>query len=447
MDKDSAAHTGRDHARLDHAVDVARRRYIDSNPESAKAHHAAKKVMPGGNTRSVLYNAPFPLRIVSGRDALLTDADGHEYVNLLGEYTAGLFGHSHPVIRKAIDQALDNGINLSAHNFYEIRLASLICQRFPSVEQVRFTNSGTEANLMAISSARYITGRSKVMVFNGGYHGGLLYFGHGGIAINAPFDYLLGSYNDLDATRAMVAEFGKDIACILVEPMQGSGGCIPGHPDFLRLLRSLASEHKIVLIFDEVMTSRLSPGGAQALFNVIPDMTTMGKYIGGGMSFGAFGGDEEIMQMYNPEQSPAIPHAGTFNNNSLSMAAGIAGLESVFTPEVAVSLNQRGDAFREALGKIIRQHNLPMQVIGVGSIMNLHGSSATINREADLAASDDRLKELVFLGLLERGYYIARRGFIALMLTNTDQQLDAFQRAFSSVLSEIKDILGSSPEK
>ena len=423
---------------LDQAVAAARARYITRNPESQKAHHAAGHVMPGGNTRSVLYNAPFPLRIISGKDSIITDADGHDYVNLLGEYTAGLFGHTHPVIRQAIDRALDQGINLSAHNYYEIRLANLVCARFPSIDKVRFTNSGTEANLMAISSARYHTGRSKVMVFSGGYHGGLLYFGHGGIPINAPFDYVIGKYNDMDEARRLIDEHGDDLACILVEPMQGSCGCIPAEPGFLQALRTLSSERKIVLLFDEVMTSRLSPGGAQELFKVIPDMTTLGKYVGGGMSFGAFGGDDEIMAIYHPSKQPGIPHAGTFNNNALTMSAGIAAMEQVFTPDVAKILNARGDVLRERLNAILDDLNLPMQFTGIGSLMNLHGTRQPIRSESDAASSDDRLKELFFLQLLENGYYIARRGFIALMLTNSDDQIEGFVRAVETVARKVR---------
>jgi len=432
-----------DRMELDAAVDAARQRYILNNTGSARAHDEARRVMPGGNTRSVLYNAPFPLRIIRGTASIITDADDHDYINLLGEYTAGLFGHSHPAIRQAIDQALDSGINLSAHNYHEIRLATLICERFPSVDLVRFTNSGTEANLMAIASARYTTGRNKVMVFNGGYHGGLLYFGQGGIPINAPYEYILANYNDLNGTRALLDQRGHEIACILVEPMQGSAGCIPAQPGFLSMLREQATANSIVLIFDEVMTSRLSPGGAQLRYGIIPDMTTLGKYIGGGMSFGAFGGDTEIMGIYDPENSPAIPHAGTFNNNTLSMAAGVAALGEVFTPDAADGLNATGDRLRQALNAICQEYGLPMQFCGIGSLMNLHGMTGPVTCQADLAESDDRIRELVFLGLLERGIYIARRGFIALMLTHSDDELATFKRAFTEVAIEIKAILGS----
>ena len=426
---------------LDELVADARQRYISRNPESAKAHHAATHVMPGGNTRTVLYNDPFPLRIVKGDGAVVTDADGHQYVNLLGEYTAGLFGHSNPIIRKAIDGALDQGINLSAHNYYEIRLANLVCQRFQSIEKVRFTNSGTEANLMAIATARFVSGKSKVLVFHGGYHGGLLYFGNGGIPINAPYEFIVGDYNDTAATASLITEHASDLACVLVEPMMGSAGCIPADAEFLNMLRDQCSNAESILIFDEVMTSRLSGGGAQALYNVTPDMTTLGKYIGGGMTFGAFGGKQEIMEMYNPSGVVAMPHAGTFNNNTVTMAAGVAAIGEVYTSKVADQLNRRGDEFRDKLNALFTQYNAPFHASGIGSLMTLHGCQEAISNPRELYRSDDRLKALLFFELLEQGFYVARRGFIALMLSVKQEQLEGFIEASELILSKHKDHL------
>ena len=244
---------------LDAELDLARNRYIENRPRSADAFNLSANFMPGGNTRTVLFHEPFPLRIVSGVGCRVTDADGLEYVNMLGEYTAGLFGHNHPVIRKAIDKALDQGLSLSGHNPDEIKLAELICARFPSVQKVRFTNSGTEANLLAISAACYITKRKKVLVFDGGYHGGLLYFKNGGMPINVPFDYVVANFNDLSSTAELIQKFANEIACILVEPMQGSSGCIPASEEFLKLLREQSEKIGAILIFDEVMTSLTTP--------------------------------------------------------------------------------------------------------------------------------------------------------------------------------------------
>jgi glutamate-1-semialdehyde 2,1-aminomutase len=419
---------------IDAELNLARERYIRNRPASAAAFNLSAKYMPGGNTRTVLFHNPFPLRIVSGDGCRVNDADGLEYVNLLGEYTAGLFGHNHPLIRKAIDHALDQGVSLSGHNPDEIKLAELVCARFPSLEKVRFTNSGTEANLLAVSTACYLTGRNKVLVFEGGYHGGLLYFKNGGMPINAPFNYLVANFNELSSTAALIQQHADEIACILVEPMQGSAGCIPASSAFLEMLREQSDDISAILIFDEVMTSRLSSQGAQGLYNVIPNMTTLGKYIGGGMSFGAFGGSEAIMQIFDPRRADAIPHAGTFNNNSLTMAAGVAAMGEVLTDECLNQLNNRGDALRIELNAIARKYGTRIQFTGVGSLLGMHSTPAPIHSTADLKGADDRIMELVFLDLLEQGYYIARRGFIALMLPLGDAEIEGFVNAFEKVI-------------
>ncbi len=426
---------------LDTELSIARDRFIHNRPKSAAAFNLSVNYMPGGNTRTVLFHTPFPLRIVSGEGCRICDADGIEYVNMLGEYTAGLFGHNHPVIRQAIDEALDRGVNLSGHNPDEIKLSELVCSRFPSIDKVRFTNSGTEANLLAISAACYATGRKKVLVFDGAYHGGLLYFRGGGMPINAPFDYAIGKYNDLEFTAGLIDQHAEEIACILVEPMQGSSGCIPGSVDFLRMLREKSKHTGAVLIFDEVMTSRLSPSGAQGLFNVIPDMTTLGKYIGGGMTFGAFGGNEALMEIFDPRRENSIPHAGTFNNNSLTMAAGVAAMGEVLTDEILDALNKRGDRLRTKLNEISRGQETCIQFTGLGSLIGMHTTSGPISNTDDLAECDDRVMELVFLDLLEQGYYIARRGFMALMLPVGDVELDGFINAFASVVKTRGELL------
>ncbi|MBU6487821.1 MAG: aminotransferase class III-fold pyridoxal phosphate-dependent enzyme, partial [Burkholderiales bacterium] len=194
------------------AIDSAVVRYTERNPQSALQYERAVQVMPGGNTRTVLYYSPFPLAIARGEGCRLWDADGHEYVDFIAEFTAGLYGHSNPVIRKALDRALDDGINLSGHNLLESELAHLICDRFPAVDAVRFTNSGTEANLMAISAARVHTGRDKVIVFEGGYHGGVLTFASGNSPVNVPHDVLIASYNDLASVQDLFESHVDEVA-------------------------------------------------------------------------------------------------------------------------------------------------------------------------------------------------------------------------------------------
>ena len=393
--------------------------------------------MPGGNTRTVLFHAPFPLRIARGYGARLVDVDGNEYVDMLGEYTAGLYGHSQPAIIDAVRRALDDGLSLAGHNVYEPRLARLLVDRFPAFELVRFTNSGTEANLMAVALVRAVTGRPAIAVAIGGYHGGLLYFGGGGSPVNAPYDVILLDFNDVEASRAALHAHADRLAAVLIEPVLGSAGCIPATPQYLSMLREETEQLGILLILDEVMTSRLSPNGAAALYGVMPDLMTVGKYLGGGLTFGAFGGRTELMERFDPAVPGALPHAGTFNNNVLTMAAGVAGLEEVLTAARVIALNDRGDRLRAALNAVVSPYG--WSATGRGSMIGLHPVPGPVSSPADLACADDRLRELLFLDLLEQGWYVARRGFIALSLEITDGDVDAFVRAVEGCLARRSD--------
>jgi glutamate-1-semialdehyde 2,1-aminomutase len=426
---------------LDTALAEARRRFVEANPASRAAHAAALAAMPGGNTRTVLFYTPFPLAIVRGQGATLTDADGHDYVDFLGEYTAALAGHSHPAIRRAIERALDGGLNLSGHTVVEARFAAALRDFFPSLERVRFTNSGTEANLLALSLARAATGRRKIMAFDGAYHGGLLYFGGGGSPVNAPYEVVLGRYNDPDEARRLIAAHGDDLAAIIVEPMIGSGGAIPGTPDFLAALRGGADAAGAILIFDEVMTSRLAPGGLQAALGLRADLTTLGKYIGGGMSFGAFGGRADLMDRFDPRRPDALPHAGTFNNNVLTMHAGLAALTEVLTPAALAAVNARGEALRRRLDEAARAADAALRFTGRGSIMAAHFTRAPIARPADTAGVDPRLRELFHLDLLAAGLYIARRGMITVNLPIGDAETERLVGAVARFLDERRPLL------
>jgi glutamate-1-semialdehyde 2,1-aminomutase len=410
---------------LGEALAAAKALYTSRNPGSFAEWQAAARAMPGGNTRTILFFDPFPLCIVRGEACHLYDADGHRHVDLLGEYTAGIYGHSHPVIQDALIEALKNGLSLSAHNRAEIRLANLIRERYTSIELVRFTNSGTEANLMAIATAVAFTGRKRVLVFTGGYHGSLLKFGGPASPINVPHDFLTAPYNDIATTRAMIRANADALACILVEPMLGSGGCIPGDALFLEMLAEEAEACNSILIFDEVQTSRLSVGGRQALLGITPDLTTLGKYHGGGLSFGAFGGRADLMSLYDPREPGHLSHAGTFNNNVLSMAAGYAGL-SLLTAEALAALNARGDSLRHDLNEMFAEFNTGLTATGLGSLMNFHAR--------DEASAGAMAIALLFFDLLERGFYFAPRGFIALSLPIGDAAVAAFLDALREVL-------------
>ncbi|MFA6117602.1 MAG: aspartate aminotransferase family protein [Sphingomonas sp.] len=423
------------------AVDAARAHYIDRNPESRRRLETARQFMPGGNTRSVLYYGPFPIVLARGEGCRLWDVDQHEYVDALGEFTAGLVGHNHPVIRAALIETFDNGINLGGHNTLEPELARIICERFASIDRVRFTNSGTEANLMAIVLAQVFTDRKKIVVFSGGYHGSILGFTEVSPA-TAPHDFIILPYNDTARVVETLAAQGKDVAAVLVEPMLGAGGCIPADPEFLATIRAETEKVGALMILDEVMTSRMSGGGRQQLLGLTPDLTTLGKYIGGGMSFGAFGGRQEIMALFDPGAPKALQHAGTFNNNVLTMAAGIASMSEIFTAERADAFYALGEAFRDRLNAICRAHDVAMQFTGLGSVMNVQFRSAPIRTFEDATDQDTKLKELYFLDMIEAGIYIARRGLTTLMLPMADTDLDRIAAAVETFVVRRKAYLG-----
>lgn len=365
------------------------------------------------------------------------------YTDFLGEYTAGLYGHSNPIIQAAVREALADGIVLGGPNAYEAELARLICVRFPSCELVRFCNSGTEANINALCAARAITGRSQVLVFDGAYHGGPLTFAHGDSPMNLPFSWVMGTYNDLRTTLDVIERHARQLAAIIVEPMMGAAGAIPGSAAFLKGLRKAATQHGIVLIFDEVMTSRLSPGGLQAKLGITPDVATFGKYLGGGLSFGAFGGRADLMARFDPRNPDALPHSGTYNNNVLTMAAGVAGLSKIFTPEAAIALNEAGDALRERLNRLAHEAAVPVQVAGVGSIMCVHFHDRSLASPADAELSDPSARALFHLDMLERGFYVARRGFISPSLALEPADYDAFAAAFEDFLATYGPVLAN----
>jgi len=431
------------HNKLADALAEAKARFTAANQRSLARWESARAVMPGGNTRTVLHYDPFPLTMVKGEGAYLTDVDGHRYTDFLNEYSAGLYGHSNPVILNAIRQALEGGIVLGAPNRWEVKLAELVTARFPSIDQVRFTNSGTEANLMALGAARAFTKREKIMVFDGAYHGGVLYFAYRGMPVNVPFDVVYGTFNDIDDSLTVLSANADDLAAVIVEPMMGGGGCLAADRDFLDALRIATKRHGIILIFDEVMTSRSSAGGLQQLLGVTPDMTTLGKYLGGGSSFGAFGGRGDIMALFDPTAPDALPHAGTFNNNVMSMAAGCAGLSELFTAEAAEALYTRGESFKARLNGAIETCGVDMQVTGTGSILGLHCVSHPLRAPQDIKDSRPDKKTLIHLEMMLRGFSYAQRGYMTLSLAMTGRDLDDFAAAFEDVLRQHADILSA----
>ncbi|KAK3640786.1 hypothetical protein LTR56_011663 [Elasticomyces elasticus] len=338
----------------------AQQAFAEQNPQSQKAHLDAHHHLPGGNTRTVLHAEPFPITWIAGKEARLTSLDGREYIDLLGEFSAGIFGHSEPRIAKAVHQALESGWNFGGNNLLEKDFARKVCQRFgPSgIDLVRFTNSGTEANTTAVAASIAITGRKKILVFSSGYHGSTLVFpmisaqASTELSMNLPYDFVYAPYNNITETREVINNLPKDsLAAILVEPIQGSGGCRPAKKEFMQFLRETATSTGAFLVVDEVMSSRLGPSGYSATLGVKADMMTLGKYVGGGMTFGAFGGRRDVMELFDPSRK-GLFHPGTYNNNVVSMSAGIVGLD-IYNEEEVDRLNLLGRRLKEEVQSVL----------------------------------------------------------------------------------------------
>jgi len=423
---------------LDAALDLATRRYVESNPQSALLARAASEVMPGGNTRSVLHTEPFGVRVAGADGAVLSTVDGQRVVDLLGDYSAGLLGRRTEVA-DAVRSVLDRGWAYGAMSEPEADFARALAERFASVDQVRFTNSGSEADLMAVLTARHVTGRDRVVVFEGAYHGGPMTFLPGSEPLRVPFAFTVLPYNDPAAVEAEFSRHGDRIACVLVEPMLGAGGCIPASPDFLSALRSLTRTHGALLIMDEVMTSRLAVGGAQERYGVPADLTVLGKYFGGGLSFGAFGGSRDLMAAFDPARG-GLTHGGTFNNNAFTMSVG-AVVAALLDADTLARLNERGDKLRDQLTEALAP--VGFCVTGVGSMMTIHPTPGPVATWSDLASVDPRWRRLLFHGLLARGYYIAERGYLALSLLVTEADLDGFVQEAAAFADEYAELAGT----
>jgi len=430
------------------AVREAEERYIAANPESQRLAQLAMKRLPGGNTRTTVHFSPFPLYMASGKGSRLTDVDGHTYSDFINEYTAGVFGHSNPVIAEAVRQALAGGINLGAPTKHERLLAEEIQRRFPALELMRFCNSGTEANVLALAVARAVTGKPAVLHFDGAYHGSILYFSHGASPLNMQFEWISSSFNDLDQARADIAANAHKLAAVIVEPLQGGAGALAGDPAFLRGLRAACDEHQVLLVIDEVMSSRVDPGGLQRVMGVKPDLMTLGKYVGGGLTIGAFGGRADIMARFDPSRPDAYPHGGTFNNNVLAMAAGYAALTKVLTTEAQGHMNALGDSVRTRLNELARKHNVPMQSTGIGSVFGIHFHVGPIRSIGDLDRGEHGresvvggIRKLFHLDMIAAGQYISRRIMGCLSVETSDAEADQFCQAVEEFLVSRGDVV------
>ncbi|GAB2488911.1 glutamate-1-semialdehyde 2,1-aminomutase [Algoriphagus taiwanensis] len=424
--------------------------------ESKRLFAYAQNFIPGGvnsPVRAFRAVGGDPIFIKKADGAFIYDEDDNAYIELINSWGPMILGHNHPMIREAVIKAMENGTSFGAPTSREVEIAELIVKMVPSVEKVRMVNSGTEATMSAIRVARGYTGRDKFIKMEGHYHGHgdsfLISAGSGAITMGNPDspgvtagtakDTLLAPYNDLQAIETLVAANKGEIAALILEPVPGNMGLTLPLPGYLEGLREICTREGIVLIFDEVMTGfRLAKGGAQELFGVTPDMTTLGKIIGGGMPVGAYGGKKEIMEFVSP--AGPVYQAGTLSGNPIAMAAGLAMLRHLDThPEVYASLNQIGKRIAEGIMKINLELNLNYTVNHIGSMYSLFFTDSPVVDFESAKKSDTALFGRYFQAMLKRGVYLAPSQFESLFLSTalTDELIEKILSAHKESLIEV----------
>ncbi len=416
------------------ALDRELAEYRKANPRSVDLSERALKVLPGGTTRTTTYFPPFPPFQIRGEGCHIIDVDGNRRVDYLNNYTSLICGHAHPHILKAAQEAAEAGTAFAAPTEYEVRLAEVLCERVASVDLVRFTNSGTEATMAALRVARAYTGRSKIGRFEGSYHGTHDYATTPGAGVPDLISELMVDlpYNDVEGCRKILDRLGSELAAIIVEPVLGASGVIPARPEFLSFLREATISDGSLLIFDEVQTLRLHRGGAEAIYDVRPDLSTFAKIIGGGFPVGAFGGSGEVMEIMHPV-SGDISWGGTFNGNPVTAAAGIACLE-MLTDQVIAELNLMGEYAIAGLNGAFAEGGLPSQATGLGSLFNLHPTSEPVTDVHAVNRVDPDLRRLFHLGLLNRGFYLSTRGTACLSTPMTTVDVDNLISATADII-------------
>jgi glutamate-1-semialdehyde 2,1-aminomutase len=366
--------------------------FREPGSQAAQLYERARQVLPGGNTRTTVYQSPHPPYAASGHGAYVVDAEGQERLDCINNYTSLIHGHVDPDINAAVIDQLQRGTAFAMPTEHEVALAELLVERVPSVERIRFTNSGSEAVMVALKAARAYTGRPKIAKFEGCYHGSYDYaevslashagnwgdeepvstaYSHG-TPQGVLDDVVVLRFNDADLAERLITRHKDELAAVLIDPMPLRAGMVPAELPFLTRLRQLCDAYGIVLIFDEVISFRSAYGGTQSLLGVTPDLTTMAKIIGGGFPVGAVGGTAEVMGVFDPsERYPRAPHGGTFNANPITMVAGVAAMQKM-TPQEYERLDRLGELLREGLAESLDGARVRGQVTGMGSLFTVH---------------------------------------------------------------------------
>jgi glutamate-1-semialdehyde 2,1-aminomutase len=403
--------------------------FLRRTPESSAIGRRAERVMPGGDTRAAGWHLPYPLTFVGGQGARITDLDGHTYLDLLGNYTSLVHGHAYPPIVDAVQRQIVNGTAWAGRNLAQIDLAEQLCERVASVDRVRFTNSGTEANMLAIQLAKLATGRPRILMARHGYHGSHedTEAGHSaGERTEAVFGgpdgtghaTLVAEFGDAASFEAVLAEHGDDVAAVILEPVMGSGGVVTPPPGFLAAVQAAAHRHGALFILDEVMMFRLAVGGAQSVYDVQPDLTTFAKVIGGGFPVGAFGGRADLMALADPGSGPLI-HTGTFNGNPVTMAAGAVSVSELTAPRIE-AMAHHAIRLADGIDKAAADAGVEVEVRRAGSVLQI------VTRHT----------AALHLAALNEGLYFAPRGMVVLSTVMTDTDIDEAIDKFKTVFGQ-----------
>lgn len=395
------------------------RAYLDRTPASAAAFEAARRVLPGGETRAVTTYPPYPVIIAEGQGAWLTDLDGHRYLDLVNNYTSLVHGSAFGPVTDELTALLPRGLAFASPHLHQIALAELLTRRLPSVQRVRFTNSGTEASLLAARIAARATGRRRLLLFDGAYHGSAALFLPG-----SP-DVVRAPWNDADAVAALLAEPGHEIAAVFAEPFLGAGGVRPAAPGFLAAVADLARARDVLFVLDEVQALRNGLGGEQGRLGLTPDLTLLGKIIGGGFPIGAVGGRADLLELTVAASTPGhVTHAGTFNGHLAAAVAGAVTLRHLDAAAIG-RLNDAGALLAGRIAAGAAKAGVAAEVTRAGSILNVHLDGP--QQLADL-----------HLALLLSGVYTTPRGMINLSTALTAGDLDAVGSAYEAAFAQIR---------
>lgn len=430
--------------------------YHRQNPRSAARFAQAQHVLAGGNSRLTAYFAPFPFYVERGEGCHIYDLDGNRRIDFYNNATSLILGHCHPQVTAAVAAQAARGTAFANPTEPELELALLLTSLVPSVQRLRFTNSGTEGVMLAIRAARAYTGRTKIAKIEGGYHGtsdhvsvsvttcaGSAAEPHPtpssrGLTPNTLADVVVLPFNNAAAARRILAQHRDELAAVIVEPALGGVGYIPAEAEFLEALREACDGQHTLLIFDEVQTLRMSPGGAQQWFHIYPDLTCMGKIIGGGLPVGAFGGRADIMAAFDATQhAPGIPHGGTFNGNPMTMQAGLATMRQL-TPEVYDRLNAQGTALRHQLDEMAQSYGVPLRVTGVASFFGFQCTEQPITDYRSAQGQDPVLRQKLFLHLLNNGIYVGNKIVGNISVPMGREELDSLVRVWESFLRQVR---------